>query len=90
VDDAIPVEIISPLPELPPRPAEGRRFLPSLKQLAAAAAQLPPAADWPEPRIEVKLVSPHHETSLTFRRVLARTPQGEVSRWVYEGKIFVS
>jgi len=82
------------LPASPPpslrNPSEPKRILPSLKQLSAAAAQLPPAADWPEPRIEVTLVGPHHEAALTFRRVMARTPEGSAYRWVYEGKIFVS
>lgn len=75
--------------EVPP-PRGARRILPSLKQITAAAAQLPAAQDWPEPRIEITLVGPQHEATLTFRRVLARSPEGSVYRWMYEGKVFVT
>ncbi len=70
--------------------SEKERFLPHLKQIRAAAQELPDAELWPSAEYIVELKGEHSSHLLTFRRTsyLSKT-RGKTHKWLYEGKMWV-
>jgi hypothetical protein len=67
------------------------RFLPHLKQIRAAAHELPDAELWPSEDYVVELKTSKNSHMITFQRTpyLSRS-RGKIHKWMYEGKMWVS
>lgn len=65
------------------------RFLPSLKQIRDAAAQLPDPEKWPDEVYLVPVKGPNKTNNLEFRRVRLSESGNRKERWVFEGKIII-
>jgi hypothetical protein len=70
--------------------SEPQRFLPHIKQIQAAAHELPDAELWPSEEYIVELKGSTNSHLITFRRTayLSRT-RGKTFKWLYEGKMWV-
>jgi hypothetical protein len=67
------------------------RFLPHLKQIRAAAEELPDAELWPGEEYIVELKGSTTSHLLTFKRISYHSKsRGKTYKWLYEGKMWVS
>jgi hypothetical protein len=66
------------------------RFLPHIKQVRAAAHELPDAELWPSEEYIVELKGSTTSHLLTFKRMsyLSKS-RGKTFKWLYEGKMWV-
>ena len=71
--------------------SEPERFLPHLKQIHAAAHELPDAELWPSEDYIVELKGSSSSHLITFKRTSYRSrTRGQTFKWLYEGKMWVS
>jgi hypothetical protein len=71
--------------------SDHNRFLPHLKQIRAAALELPDAELWPSEDYIVELKGSTSSHLITFKRTAYHSKtRGKTYKWLYEGKMWVS
>ena len=71
--------------------SESERFLPHLKQVRAAAHELPDAELWPGEEYIVELHKVHHQPPDHLQALSYHSKsRGKTYKWLYEGKMWVS
>ncbi len=70
--------------------SDPQRFLPHIKQIRAAAEELPDAELWPSEDYIVELKGSSSSHLITFKRhsYVSKT-RGKTYKWLYEGKMWV-
>lgn len=65
------------------------KFIPNLKQLHQAIADLPDASDYDENTFTTNLLIGSEAQQLTFTKKPIQRGSQLVHRWIYEGKILI-
>jgi len=70
-------------------PKTSSKFIPNLKQLHQAIADLPDASDYDEDTFATSLLIDSKVQQLTFTKKPINRGSQLVHRWIYEGKILI-
>ncbi len=71
------------------KPKTSSKFIPNLKQLHQAIADLPDASDYDEDTFATSLLIDSKVQQLTFTKKPINRGSQLVHRWIYEGKILI-